>query len=630
MRVVVALALAVVAFQAAARPQDDLHQFANAEWVAQTPLPSDRVSVTASAALIDQVEENLRRIIEELAADPAQMRRDDTRQIVNLYRSMTDQAEVERRGLGPVRDDLARIDGIQSTRDVAAVAGYLSSIAAGGPFEAVVSVEADNPTVPIVRITQGGTMLPDRSYYLDPSPQFVTIRKQYVDYLTSLFRAAERPNAEADAAAVVALEVQLAAAQWPPERRRGPDEPSLVYPFLRLGRAFPGFDWAAWAEPQGIHRAPNVVMAQPSFFQAFAALMPQVPLATWRAWLAARYLTAMSPYLPSKVALTRFEFFGRILTGQVSVRPVWKRGVSLVSEFLGDAIGRRYVERHFQSQARVEARTIARNIVAAYRDAVRDSTWMSSKAKLAAQQKLSTLAVKVGYPDRWRQYNGLELLPDDLLGNIRRARAFDNRYRMARLSESESLGLWLMTPQTVNAYYSPAQHEVVVTAGILQAPYFVAGGASASNYGAIGAIIGHEVSHALDLSEFRDGTRTLVSQLDAYEALPGLRANGALAQVETLADLSGLSMAHRAYRRSVESAKGITPDDRQFFLGWARIWRLQSTPEYVRYQIGTSAYAPWPFRVNGIVQHLDSFAEAFGVKPGDVLYREPAARVRMW
>ena len=606
------------------RPQDDLHQFANAEWLARTPLPPDRVSISASSALVDQVEGDLRRIIEDTAADAAAMRRGDAQQIVSLYRSMLDQAEVERRGMAPVREDLARIDAIDSPRGVAAVAGYLSSIAAGGPFEAVVAVDAANPAVPVVRVLQGGTMLPDRAYYLDPSPAFVTIREQYVAYLTALFEAAERDAAAADASAVVALEIRLAAAQLPP---RGPVDPSRGYPFLRLTRAFPGFDWNAWAEPQGIHRVPTVVMAQPSFFKAFAALVPEVPLATWRAWLAARYLTAMSPYLPAEVALTRFEFFGRTLTGQVAVRPTWKRGVSLASEFLGDAIGRRYVERHFQTAARTEARGIAREVVAAYRQAVSDAVWMSPRARHVAQRQLSTLTVKVGYPDRWRSYAGLELRADDLMGNLRRARAFDNRYRMARLSDPADSGLWLMTPQTVNAYYSPTQHEIVVPAGILQPPYFTAGGNDAANYGAIGAVIGHEVSHALDLSEFQAGTRALVAQVDAYEPLPGLHADGALTRAETLADLSGLAIAHRAYRRSLGSRD---PDDRQFFLGWARIWRLQSRPEYVRYQLGTSVYAPWEFRANGLVQHLDAFHVAFGVAPGDRLFRAPGDRVRVW
>jgi predicted metalloendopeptidase len=249
-------------------------------------------------------------------------------------------------------------------------------------------------------------------------------------------------------------------------------------------------------------------------------------------------------------------------------------------------------------------------------------------------RQLSTIRLSVGYPDRWRDYHGLDLKPDDLVGNIRRIRAFESRYRMERLRERVDSGEWLMTPQTVNAYYSPAQHEVVVTAGILQPPYFGASEDDASNYGAIGAVIGHEISHALNLEDFRAGKRALAEQATAYEPLPGLRVNGAVTLPETLADLSGLSIAHRAYRRSLRGRPapemgGMTADQR-FFTAWARMWRVRSRPEFVRSQNAVSRYAPWEFRANGLAQHLDAFHEAFNVKPGDRLYREPSARLRLW
>ena len=611
------------------RPQDNLHAFANAEWLATNPLSPERVTANASSALVDQVELDLRGLIESLAADSAAMRRADVRQAVNLYTSMMNQDEVERRGLAPLRADLARIDGIQTTRDFAAVAGYLSSIAGGGPFEAIVSVDAANLSVPIVRLLQGGTLLPDRSYYLSHDPALVSIRREYEKYLAGIFRVADRATPEEDAAAVLALETRLAAAQSQPDHM-GVAEQERAVPFLGLNRSFPGFDWNAWAEPQGVHRAPQVVFAQPSFFVAFAAMVSKVPLATWKAWLAARYLTAMSPFVTSKLADARFEFFGRIVTGQEAPRPPWKRAVSLVSQYLGDWIGRRYVERHFPPQSRDRVTAIARDVVAAYRDAVREAAWMSSAARSAAVRQLSTIELKVGYPDRWRHYNGLEFRPDDLVGNIMRGRAFENRYRMERLQEPRDLGEWLVTPQTVNAYYGPVQHDVVVPAGILQPPYFNALEDDAVNYGAIGAVIGHEVSHAIDLSDFKAGMGALALQANSYEPLPALRMNVFLTQRETLADLSGLAIAHRAYRRSLREKPAPEGSDVRFFTAWARVWRVQSRPEYVRSQIGISRYPPWEFRANGMVQHLDAFHDAFGVKPGDRLYREPAARLRIW
>jgi predicted metalloendopeptidase len=619
----------IVSAQAPVRPQDDLHRFANAEWLATNPLSAERVTANASTALVDQVEQDLRALIEGLAADDAAMRRADVRQAVNLYASMMNQAEVERRGLTPLGADLARIDGIQTTRDFAAVAGYLSSIAGGGPFEAIVSVDAANLSVPIVRLLQGGTLLPDRSYYLSDDPALGSIRREYQKYLVEIFRVAGRATPEADAAAVLELETRLAMAQSQPDHL-GVAEKERAVPFLSLGKSFPGFDWNAWAEPQGVHRAPQVVFAQPSFFLTFAAMVPKVPLGTWRAWLAARYLTAMSPFVMSRLSNARFEFFGRIVTGQEAPRPPWKRAVSLVSQYLGDWIGRRYVERHFPAGSRDRVTAIAREVVAAYRDAVREAPWMSSSARGNALRQLSMIELKVGYPDRWRHYNGLEFRPDDLMGNITRGRAYENRYRMERLQQPRDLGEWLATPQTVNAYYSPVQHDVVVPAGILQPPYFSALEDDAVNYGAIGAVIGHEVSHAIDLSEFKAGMRALELQANSYEALPGLRMNVFLTQSEALADLSGLAIAHRAYRRSLRGKPVPGGGDERFFTAWARIWRVQSRPEYVRSQLGISRYPPWEFRANGMVQHLDAFHEAFGVKPGDALYREPAARVRIW
>lgn len=627
------LAAAVHAGQAV-RPQDDLHQFANADWLAATPLPPERVTVNASTELIDRVEFDLRALIEELVADEKTKRRADVRQAVNLYASMMNQAEVERLGLGPLRRDLDRINNIRTTRDLAATAGYLSSIAAGGPFEAIVSVEAVNLTVPTVRLLQGGTLLPDRSYYLDADPVLATVRRQYEEYLATIFRIAGREAPEQDAAAVLALETRLARAQLPPAVPGTPPSRNQVYPFIRLGQSFPGFDWRAWAEPQGVHHVTNLVIPQPAFFTSFAAMVPEVPIATWRAWLTGRYLTAMSPFVMSELASARFEFFGRILTGQQEPRPPWKRAVSLVSEFLGDFVGRRYVERHFSPASRDRVRAIAREVVDAYREAVREAVWMSMPARANAMRQLSTIRLSVGYPDRWRDYHGLDLKSDDLVGNIRRIRAFESRYRMERLREPADSGEWLMTPQTVNAYYSPAQHEVVVTAGILQPPFFDASEDDASNYGAIGAVIGHEISHALNLEDFRAGKGALAAQASGYGPLPGLRVNGAVTLPETLADLSGLSIAHRAYRRSLggrpaPEVGGMTADQR-FFTAWARMWRVRSRPEFVRSEIAVSRYAPWEFRANGLAQHLDAFHEAFNVKPGDRMYREPQARLRIW
>ncbi len=618
------------------RPQDDLFHHANAQWQRAVPLPDDRVSYSASVELVDLVEHRIRAIVDDLVAQPASRRGPEARQIVDLYRSIADPAPVERLGLAPVRADLDRIHGIEDAGDLAAVAGYLSSVAAGGPFEAVVGMTEGVAPAPVVRVEPGGTLLPDRAYYLSAEPAMVEIRADYARYLARLFVAAGAHDADAaiDARAVVDLEIRLAAAQWPGAGSPASGGQPLAVTVSRLDRDFPGFDWRAWARPQGLDRAASLVLAQPSFFRAFAKTMAATPIRTTRAWLLGRFLTAMASYLPRAFADARFEFFGTRLTGQVAPRPHWKRGVSLVSEFLGDAVGRRYVARHFPASSRARVEAIVSQVLAASREAVRDAAWMPPATKTASVRRLSTIATRIGYPERWREYSGFEVRPDDLVGNIRRARAFENQNQMARHRESRDPRGWLITAQTVNAYYSPAPHEVVLPAGILQPPYFDPDADEAVNFGAIGAVVGHEVGHVIDVTAFQGAAATLVRQFNAFEALPGVPVNGALTLAENLSDLSGLAIAHLAYRRSLQGRQapvvdGLTGDQR-FFLGWARMWRSQSRAAFVRYTIGTSPHAPPQFRANGPLSHVDAFYEAFGVVPGDRLYRAPDDRVRLW
>ena len=416
----------------------------------------------------------------------------------------------------------------------------------------------------------------------------------------------------------------------------------------------PGFDWMAWARPQGIDRVETIVVAQPSFFREFAAMVPRTPLATWKAWLAARYVTAMAPYVSRAIGDARFEFFGRVLTGQETPRPRWRRGVSMVNGSLGDAVGRLYVEKHFSSASRARVQRMVDHLVRAFGDGIRESDWMSSQAKAEGLAKLATLTRKIGYPDTWRDYRGLVVAPDDLVGNLARSQQFENAYRMARVERPADRGEWLTPPQTVNAYYAPGTNEIVFPAAMLQPPYFSATADDAVNYGGIGAVIGHEIAHALDdrgrhfdgtgalrdwwrpqdETAYRQRVAPLVAQFDAYSPLPGLRVNGALTLGENAGDLAGLAAAHRAYRlslggRAAPVIDGFTGDQR-FFLGWARIWRAKDRDAYLRQISLTSAHAPAQYRANGPVTHLAAFQEAFGVASGDRLYRATGERIRIW
>jgi putative endopeptidase len=629
----VVLLTATLAAQAPPRPQDDLFRHANDTWLRDTPIPDDRVTYSAATELVDRVEHQLRTLIEGLQHGPDLPRGTEGRLIADLYRSVVNRAALESIGLAPIREDLDRLAGITSVRDASALAGRLSVNSEGGPFDVTLVAASRRASRNVARVTAGGLLLPDWSYYLSPSPQSLDIRRAYGAYLSRLFAAAGQSLDEADSAAGRVIAFEIAMAQALRDVATGAASPR-VWSLSEIERAMPGFGWRQWAQPQGLDRAGGIMLDQPEFFRAFSALVGRTPPSTLAAWLRARFLTSLAPYLPEAFASARFDFFGRRLTGQVAPREPWKRGVSMVSEFLGDAIGRRYVAAHFPAPARDRVRDMVTQILTAAREAVQQSEWMTSGDRDAAVRRLATMDVKVGYPDHWRIYAGLKIDPGDLIGNVRRLRAFDMQYRMQRARVAQSSLEWLMAAHVVNAYYSPAQHEIVLPAGILQPPYFDAAADDGWNYGAIGAVIGHEISHALDLRGAAARARGLHQQFSAFEVVPGVRLNADLTFAEALADVIGLQLAHRAYRQSAGGRAapvldGMTGDQR-FFFGWARMWRGQSRPDYLRYTNETSPHAPPQFRANGTAAHVEAFYSAFGVSPGDGLYRPPEARVRVW
>ena len=645
--------LDVAGFDRSVLPQDDLYRYVNGGWLARVAVPGDRVSYGAFTEISDRTERDLRAIIEDVVARPNRPRGSAAQQIADLYTSAVDEKRLEELGAAAIQPELRRIDAIKSPRDLATEAGYLSSIAAGGPFGGTVGLDPLNPGAPVVRVTQGGTLLPDRDYYLKDDATLAAVRAQYQQYLARIFDLAGRAAPAEDARAVLALETALARIQWTEAESRNAAGTYTRFTLRQLATEMPGFDWAAWAKPQGIDRSPAVILAQPSFFKAFAALVPDVPLGTWQAWLVSRYVTAAAPYLSRSFDLARFDFFGSVLTGQELPRTRWKRGVSMVNSYLGDAVGRLYVEKHFPPDARVRVQKMLANLLAAYRDALREAAWMSPQARREALDKLSAISTGVGYPERWRDYSALTIKPDDLLGNWQRALKFESQSRLGDVAGTAG-GEWVLPPQTVNAYYSAAANEIVIPAAILQPPLFDAGADDAVNYGAAGALIGHELSHAFDdrgrrfdgagsvrdwwteadARAYQERTQRLVAQLNAYEPLPGLHVNGALTSAESMGDLGGLTIAFRAYQLSLKGKRSAVVDgltgEQRFFMGWAQIWRSKERDEYLRSTLQTNVYLPPSFRANAAASNVDGFLDAFGVKPGNRLYRAPGERVRIW
>jgi putative endopeptidase len=635
-------------FDRTVRPQDDLFLAVNGRWLARTPVPADRVTHGTFTELADKTETDLRAIIEDVAADRARQR-GTARQIADLYASLMDQEHTDALGLTPIAPLLRRLGAMATPADLATECGHLSALALGGPFIGTVEEDLERPGLPIVAVAQGGTLLPDRDYYSSDAPRFAAIRAQYVDYLAAILGQLGRTDPRSDARAVLALETAIAALQVPSHATR-PARFSLA----ALGREMPGFDWARWARPQGIDRGGFVVLTQPTFFKGFAALIATTPLETSKAWLQSRLLTAAAPYLTRALSDARFEFFGRVLSGQELPRTHWKRGVSLVNGFLGDAAGRLYVERHFPQSSRQRVEAIVERLVTALRQAIAEADWLSSTAKRSATSKLSRLSTRVGYPSRWRDYSGLVIAPDDLFGNVQRARQFDGDYRQKRLTAAQALGEWLMTPQTVNAYYNPVLNEVIVPAAMLQPPLFTPDADDAANYGAIGAIVGHELAHgfddrgrvydgagqvtnwwtAEDERAFTAKAQAMVEQFEAYAPLDGVRGNGLLALRENLGDVSGLAIAWRAYKASLGGRPSLVIDgftgEQRFFLSWAQAWKGRTRDEYLRQTMLTTPHAPFDYRANAPARNMPAFHDAFATQPSDRMYIDAARRVRIW
>ena len=621
--------LDVATFDRSVRPQDDLFRHVNGVWLNTVDVPPDRVTYGTTAEFADRTEADLKAIVDDVIARGPRANGSPAQQLTDLYLSATDDATIQRLGAAPLRPELARIDAIRTASDVAAEAGRLSSIGAGGPFAGSTGSDPLRPGTPIVRVVPGGTLLPDLAYYTGQDPAMAAVRGKYEAYLRLIFEAASR-DAPADAARdVLALETAIAQAQWDEDN----EAPDRRYTLHELAAAMPGFDWTAWARPQGLDRTPAVILARPAFFKTFAALVPRVPLRTWQNWLVARYVTAAAPYLSSTFDMARFDFFGVAVTGQVAPRARWKRGVAMVNGFLGDAVGRLYVERHFPSASRARARRLVASIMDAYRDALGDARWMPPSARRDAQARLAAMSAGVGYPDAWRGYGGLVIRPDDLFGNWQRALAFENGEKLRRVRAAGS-GIWIQPPQTVQAFYLDATNEIIVPAAILQPPIFDVDADDAINYGAAGALVAHEIAHAFagDIGEFDAGP--LIAQLNALEPLPGLHVNGRGTSVESFGDLAGLAVAFRAYKQSLKGRPSPRIDglsgEQRFFLAWARMWRAKERPEYVRSTLQTSNHLPSALRANFAASHVDGFYEAFDVRAGDGLFRAPASRVRVW
>jgi len=644
--------LDLAGFDTGARPQDDLYQYAAGRWMAATVIPADLTNYGVFTRLDEDARSHVRELIEETAKSSPRPGSPQAK-VADFYHSFMDAAGIEARGLAPLQPELARIDAIASAGDLAAYVGYNQTIGVGAPLLWYVQQDARDATRYVTGLDQSGLTMPDRDYYLRPEAKYAEYRAQLTTYVQSLLAASGDADAAAHAAQVVAIESRLAEAQWSRVQNR---DPVATYNKLTVAQAAllaPGFDWPRFFDGVG-SPVNEFLVSQPSYVAAMARLIGERPVAEWKTYFRFRLLDAYAPYLPERFVALHFAFHQKAINGVEEQKPRWKRAVEATDGALGEITGQLYVARYFSAESRERMRQLVGNLLEAYRRSIEQLEWMGPETRAKAQAKLAKITVKIGYPDKWRDYSALEVHADDLVGNVLRSAHFDQQRMAKRLGGPVDRTEWLMTPQTVNAYYNPLMNEIVFPAAILQPPFYNPAADDAVNYGGIGAVIGHEISHgfddegrqfdgdgnlrdwwtAEDQQRFKARTAALVAQFNAYRVLDGQPVNGELTLGENIADLSGLAIAYKAYVISLEGKPAPVIDGytgpQRFFFGWGQVWRRKYRDDNLRMRLAVDPHSPNSFRADGPVSNIDAFYEAFGVKPGDREYRPPAERVRIW
>lgn len=634
------------------RPQDDLFEHVSGRWLAEHEIPADRALDGAFRTLADKAEADVRSIIEDAAASGAEPGT-DAQKIGDLFASFMDTDAIEAAGLAPISAELDAVAGAPDRTALASVLGALQRTGVSGALAHYVDTDSKNSQRYLMHVAQGGLGLPDESYYRED--RYADIRASYTDHIGRMFALA---GLDLDPARVVALETALAAGHWDVVKRRDAD---LTYNLITLDSLVadhPQFDWTGWITATGAttEQWSEIVVRQPSFLDVFARLWADESIDDWKAWATWRVLRARAPYLTSAIVDENFAFYGRELTGTREIRARWKRGVSLVQDLLGEAVGKIYVEQHFPAEAKTRMQVLVENLKEAYRQSITDLEWMSPETRAAALRKLDKFTPKVGYPDKWRDYSAVTVTAGDLVGNYRSGYAAEYDRDLAKLGGPVDRDEWFMTPQTVNAYYNPGMNEIVFPAAILQPPFFDLHADDAANYGGIGAVIGHEIGHGFDdqgakydgdgnlenwwtdsdRAEFGKRTAQLIAQYDEFEpkALPGHHVNGSFTIGENIGDLGGLSIALKAYAIALGGRPAPVLDEltglQRVFFGWAQVWRTKVRDEEALRRLAVDPHSPPEFRCNGVVRNIDEFYEAFDVRESDALYLDPSERVKIW
>ena len=639
------------------RAQDDFFRHINGKWLDTVQMPPDKARYGSFDKLRDDSLDQLRTIVDGLAqaSDPSDP---DQRKIADLYASFMDEAALETLGLKPLAPEFGRIEALTKKSQIPALIAYFNRIGVSAPYTPQVHQDAKDSTKYVFDLNQDGLGLPDRDYYLQDDARFQQIRASYAEYVTKMLELAGDATAARDAKAIIELETALAKIQWTKVDNRDPVKTYNKFPYAQLPALAPGYGWNSYLTASGVMtRTDYLIVSQPTYITGFQKLLESTPLPVWKAYFRWRVINDFAPYLSKSFVDENFAFSGKTLRGIEQNRPRGKRGLELLEGAIGEGLGKLYVAKYFPPQSKARMDQLVHNLLAAYAADIDTLDWMGPDTRAKAKQKLAKFNTKIGYPVKWRDYSALKVVRGDLVGDVIRAQVFEYNRNLNKLGKPIDHTEWDMTPQTVNAYYNPEENEIVFPAAILQPPFFNVKADDAVNYGGIGAVIGHEISHgfddqgsqydgdgnlldppgwftAADLEQFKARTHALVQQYAAYSPVPGYPLNGELTLGENIADNSGLAIAFKAYRLSLGAAEapvidGLTGDQR-FFAGWAQVWRGMARDSETIRLIKVDPHSPTQIRGTVPERNQAAFYEAFGVKPGDKMYLPPEQRVTLW
>lgn len=638
----------------AVSPTQNFFLYANGDWLKNTKIPPSQTGWGSFYIVRDNALANMKTILDSCEALKNPAKGSPAQQIGDLYAVALDSTAIDSAGITPLKPDLQRIASIQNIKDLLAVIIAEYKNGDGALFSFYVSPDDKNSNIERPHFDQGGLGLPNKNYYFKNDSTSKAIRTAYQAYIVKILSlSGDSTNAGKDASGILALETKLAGASKTPVELRDPQANYHLLTAKEMDKTAPGINWQNLLQGLEVHED-TMQVGQPEFYKALSGLLKSVPVVTWKKYLAFHLVSSYASWLSEPFAQARFDFYNKLLNGQQEPEARWKRACSLVNGTLGDALGKLYVQRYFPPSAKTYMVNLVDNLQETYRQRIEQTDWMSDSTKAKAIAKLNAFTKKIGYPDKWKDYSSIEINRSSLIGDLQRIGQWQHNYNIDKLGKPTDKSEWQMTPPTVNAYYDPSFNEIVFPAGILQPPFYFQHGDDAVNYGAIGAVIGHEMTHGFDdqgsqydkdgnlkdwwtkedRARFDAHANQIVNQYDNYVVLDSVHVNGKLTEGENIADNGGLAIAYAAFQKTPEAHKdtlidGFTPDQR-FFLAWAQVWRIKDRPQRLLWRINNDPHSPEEYRVNGPVSNMTAFYQAFHIKPSEKMYRPDSVRVKIW